>query len=65
MQSLWDRGEGNAYAEHMIRDAYPNTPNHQVLMHLAVGDHQVTNFAAEAEGITPSKVVQKLLETVK
>ena len=30
-----------------------------------LGHRLVTNFAAEAEGITPSKVVQKLLETVK
>ena len=30
-----------------------------------LGHRLVTNFAAEAEGITPPKVVQKLLETVK
>jgi len=52
MQSLWDRGEGNGYAEHMTSDPYPNTPKHNVLLHLAVGDHQVSNFAAEVEART-------------
>jgi hypothetical protein len=52
MQTLWDRGEGDGYAEHMTDDPYPNTPKHQVLMHIAVGDHQVSNFAAEVEART-------------
>jgi len=52
MQTLWDRGEGNGYAQHMTSDPYPNTPKHQVLMHVALGDHQVSEWAAEVEART-------------
>ncbi|MCA1833257.1 MAG: hypothetical protein LC750_11130 [Actinobacteria bacterium] len=52
LQMLWDRGEGNGYAAHMTTDPLPNTPAHQVLMHAALGDFQVTNFAAEVEART-------------
>jgi hypothetical protein len=48
-QLLWDRGEANAYAWHMTRDPYPNTPKHKVLLHMAFGDHQVANVATETE----------------
>ena len=47
MQLLWDRGEGNGYAQHMTDDPLPNTPDHDVLLQLAYGDHQVSNLAAE------------------
>jgi hypothetical protein len=49
IQILWDRGEANAYAWHMTRDPYPNTPRHTVLLHEAFGDHQVSNVATEIE----------------
>ena len=49
---LWDRAEADGYAQHMTSDPYPNTPAHQVLMHSAVGDFQVSNFAAEVEART-------------
>jgi hypothetical protein len=49
---LWDRGEANGYAHHMTSDPLPNTPAHQVLMHVAYGDHQVANVAAEVEART-------------
>jgi hypothetical protein len=49
VQMLWDRGEANGYAQHLTRDPYPDTPNHQVLMHEAFGDHQVANIATEVE----------------
>ena len=52
MQMLWDRAEGNGYAQHMTTDPLPNTPVHQVLLHAALGDFQVTNFAAEVEART-------------
>ena len=49
IQILWDRGEANAYAWHMTRDPYPDTPRHTVLLHEAFGDHQVANVATEVE----------------
>jgi len=52
LQMLWDRGEANGYAAHMTGDPLPHTPPHQVLMHVALGDFQVTNFAAEVEART-------------
>ena len=52
MQLLWDRGEANGYAHHMTDDPLPNTPAHNVLLQLAYGDHQVTNYAAEVEART-------------
>ncbi|MDP9332714.1 MAG: hypothetical protein M3Q30_05310 [Actinomycetota bacterium] len=51
-QILWDRGDPNGYAQHMIRDPYPGTPNHQVLMIEAFGDHQVANISTETEART-------------
>ena len=51
-QSLWDRGEGDGYAQHMTADPLPGTPAHQVLMDVAVGDHQVSNWAAMVEART-------------
>lgn len=52
IQLLWDRGEANGYAQHMTDDPLPNTPAHRVLMHPAVGDHQVANVAAEVQART-------------
>jgi hypothetical protein len=52
LQMLWDRAESDGYAEHMTRDAYPDTPPHEVLLHEAFGDHQVANVAAEVEART-------------
>jgi hypothetical protein len=52
MQMLWDRGEADGYAWHMTSDPLPNTPRHHVLMSLAFGDHQVTNWAAAVEART-------------
>ena len=46
VQLLWDRAESNGYAHHMTSDTYPNTPPHEVLMQVAYGDHQVTNWAS-------------------
>ncbi len=52
MQVLWDRGEGDGYAQHMTDDPLPNTPEHHVLLQAAYGDHQVSNVAAEVEART-------------
>jgi hypothetical protein len=52
IQMLWDRGETNGYAAHMASDPLPNTPGKRVLIHIAVGDHQVANVAAEIEART-------------
>ena len=52
MQMLWDRGEADGYAWHMTSDPLPDTPAHTVLMNLAFGDHQVSNWAAAVEART-------------
>jgi hypothetical protein len=52
MQMLWDRGEANGYAHHMTTDPLPNTPPHEVLLHVAFGDHQVSIWTAEVEART-------------
>jgi hypothetical protein len=52
IQMLWDRGEANGYAHHMTTDPLPNTPPHEVLMHVAFGDHQVAPVTAEVEART-------------
>jgi hypothetical protein len=52
IQLLWDRGEANGYAQHMTSDPLPNTPRHSVLMHVAFGDHQVSDTAAEVQART-------------
>jgi hypothetical protein len=52
IQLLWDRGEANGYAQHMTSRPLPNTPRHQVLMHVAFGDHQVSDTAAEVQART-------------
>jgi hypothetical protein len=52
MQMLWDRGEPNGYANRMTSDPLPGTPPHQVLMNIAFGDHQVTDYQADVEART-------------
>ena len=52
IQLLWDRGESNGYAQHMTTDPLPGSPQHQVLLHPAFGDHQVANVSAEVEART-------------
>jgi len=47
MQMLWDRGEPNGYAHRMTDNPPPNTPEHNVILHVALGDHQVSNFASD------------------
>lgn len=52
MQMLWDRGEPNGYAHRMTSDPLPGTPAHQVLLDVAFGDHQVTDYQADVEART-------------
>ena len=52
MQLLWDPGESNGYAHFMTGNPLPNTPSHEVLLRIALSDHQVTNYAAEVKGRT-------------
>lgn len=52
MQTMWDRGEPNGYANHMTDDPLPGTPAHKVLIQMAYGDHQVANVATEVEART-------------
>ena len=47
LQIMWDRGEGDGYAAHMTGDPLADTPAHQVLMQIAVGDFQVSQWSAE------------------
>jgi hypothetical protein len=52
IQMLWDRSEPNGYAHRMTTNPLPNTPSHKVLMNVAFGDHQVTNWQADVEART-------------
>lgn len=52
IQMLWDRGEPNGYAHRMTTNPLPNTPPHQVVMNVALGDHQVTDYQADVEART-------------
>ncbi|WP_043767389.1 hypothetical protein [Algiphilus aromaticivorans] len=52
VNNLWDRGENNGYINDLRRpDAYnaiaQPIPDHEVLMHVAFGDHQVADVSAE------------------
>jgi hypothetical protein len=49
MQMLWDRGEGDGYVAHVTSAPLERTPVKRVLLHMAFGDHQVTNIATEVE----------------
>lgn len=52
IQMLWDRGEPNGYSHVMTDDPPPDTPEHTVSMHIALGDHQVSNFASDVQART-------------
>jgi hypothetical protein len=46
-QVMWDRGESDGYAQHITSRPLPGTPAHTVLMHVAFGDFQVTQYQAD------------------
>ncbi len=52
IQTLWDRGEADGYAQHMTGRPPANTPLHSVLLHVGLGDHQVAQISAENEART-------------
>jgi hypothetical protein len=52
IQMLWDRGEPDGYAQRMTTNPLPDTPAHQVLMDVAFGDHQVSDYQADVEART-------------
>jgi hypothetical protein len=58
-QISWDRGEPDGYAQHLTSNPYPGTPNHQVLMIEAFGDHQVANIGTETEARTIGAFVRQ------
>lgn len=46
VQMIWDRTEPDGYAAYTNKDMFPSTPKHDVLIHAAIGDHQVTTLGA-------------------
>ncbi len=44
-QMLWDRVEPNGYSHHVTENNLPGVNPKEVLMRVAIGDHQVTTFA--------------------
>jgi hypothetical protein len=45
-QMHWDRTEPNGYLPHINEQPLPNTPKHEILIHVAIGDYQVTPLGA-------------------
>lgn len=46
VQMHWDRTEPDGYAPYVTDNLLPGTPKHDVLLHVAIGDHQVTPLGA-------------------
>ncbi len=46
VQMHWDRTEPSGYAPYITSNTLPNTPSHDVLLHVAIGDYQVTPLGA-------------------
>jgi len=59
IQNLWDHGEADGYAAHMTVKPLPDTPKHKLLMTMAFGDHQVTNWASEVEARTINALIRE------
>jgi hypothetical protein len=60
VQMMWDRTEPGGYLGYINQDPLPGTPKHEVLLHVAIGDHQVTPLGAHvmaravgAKNVTP------------
>jgi hypothetical protein len=66
LQQLWDRGDPDGYAQYMTSHPLPDTPSHTVLMQLAYGDFQVSQYAGAAEARTiGASVVEPALDSVR
>ena len=65
IQVLWDRAEPNGYVSYISQDMLPNTPAHNILIHDAIGDQQVTplgaHFIARTVGAQNLKTVNREL----
>lgn len=60
IQMLWDRGETNGYAAHLnATDHLPGTVPKRVLIHTALGDHQVATLTAEITARTAGLPVHR------
>lgn len=46
MQLLWDRTEPGSFTRHIMDDNFADTPRHQVILQVAMGDQQVTTLGA-------------------
>jgi hypothetical protein len=46
MQMVWDRTEPDGYIPYIVKNNLPNTPPHNVLIHDAIGDYQVSPLGA-------------------
>jgi hypothetical protein len=60
LQMTWDRTEPDGYMPFITSNMFPNTPQHQILIEAAIGDHQVAPIgahviarAAGAKNISP------------
>ena len=49
IQTLWDQAETNGYLTHIRTAPLPGMKPKDVLLHVAFGDHQVTNWSAWVE----------------
>ena len=58
-QMLWDRGEGAGYVQHLTADPYEGTKAKTVLLHVAFGDHQVTELSALVEARTIGATINR------
>jgi len=70
MQQEWDRTEPTAVADSITNGGFPETPEKQVFMQVAIGDDEVPNLGSEYQArtmgiplITPSPVTPYGLET--
>jgi hypothetical protein len=46
LQLLWDRADPGGYMNYITSNPLPNTPTHEILIHNALGDKQVTYIGA-------------------
>ncbi|MGE0324316.1 MAG: hypothetical protein AB7K71_18990 [Polyangiaceae bacterium] len=46
VQMQWDRAEPNGYSHRVTTNPLPGTPEHQTLLLVSIGDHQVTTLGA-------------------
>lgn len=46
VQLLWNRAEPLGFTNHIIDDRFEGTPEHEVFLRAAIGDHQVTTLGA-------------------